>query len=249
MPKMIRLIFVTFALLILANSCDRRGSLESRHRNTPSFTIDMILIRNLSTGKNQVDAYLERDGAAFSDAVITVGDVNVPVMGGGLYFVESASFPLPSGLNIIKFESTEDEYLATTSIQIPADFGLTNVNPRYNSGADNVFLEWSASGGATNYVLAVATLNVDDGTTPLRLILPSSTSQYVVPDTTFENFAGDPVPSIYYIYLIAYNEGFGPYSGIKFQVPEGLPEKTIIDPAGTLRFGTVAALDSITVPF
>ena len=47
-------------------------------------------------------------------------------------------------------------------------------------------------------------------------------SYYGVPDTTFENYAGDPISGIYYIYLIAYNEGFGPYEGIEFQVPEGL---------------------------
>jgi len=241
---------LAFVLLVLAFSCDRRGSLESRQREVPSFTVDMTLIKDLSTGKNQVDAYLERDGAAYSEAIITVGDVIVPVIGGGLYFVESAGFPLPSGLNIIKFESPQDDYTASVSIQIPGNFGITNVSPSYNSNADNVFLEWSASSGASNYLLAVATLDyVNDGTTPLRTILFASTSQYVVPDTTFENFAGDPVPGVYYIYLIAYNEGFGPYSGIKFPVPEGLPEKLISDPVGTIRFGTVAALDSIIVPF
>jgi len=250
MMRMIRLLLLVFAISILGYSCDRRGSLDSRQRNIPSFTVEMTLIRDISRGRNMVDVYLERDGDAFSDAIITVGNTDVPAIGGGLYFIDSAGFPLPPGLNLIGFESAGDDYFASVSIEMPGDFGITNVFPRYNSNADNVSMEWTASGGASNYLLAVATLNYGaDGTSPLRQILPADQSQFVIPDTTFEDFAGDPVAGVYYIYLIAFNEGFGPYDGIRFEVPEGLPQKSISDPAGVLRFGTVAALDSITVPF
>ncbi|MEE9554431.1 MAG: hypothetical protein V3W18_09060 [candidate division Zixibacteria bacterium] len=249
MMKPARLILTLIILLMIAYSCDRRGSLEPRVRDLPSFAVEMTLIKNLSTGENLVEAYLERDGYAFSDAVITVGDTEVPSQGGGLYFVENSEFPLPAGNNFIKFDSPDDAYVQSVTIEIPGDFEITNVSPSYNSNADEVFVEWSASEGTSNYILAVATLNHGiDGTLPLILTLPPTTTSYFVPDTTFENYAGDPVPATYYIYLIAFNEGFGPYPGIRFPVPEDLPEKVISDPIGVLRFGTVAALDSVVVP-
>lgn len=244
------LISVIISLSILAYSCDNRGSISTRQRQEASFTVDMTLVRNLPTGGNQVDVYFERDGQPFSDAAITVGDYIVPSIGGGLYFVESSLFPLPPGLTTIQFDSPEDDYVKSIQIHMPGDFEITEVTPRYNPNADDVTIEWSSSTNASDYVLAVATLDYPvDGTSPLRKIVPDGSNIYVVPDTTFENFAGDVVSGIYYIYLIAFNSGFGPYSGIPFPVPEGLPEKTILDPLGKLRYGTVADIDSIIVPF
>ena len=249
MIKLARAISILIIPTLMVSSCDRRGSVRPRVRDLPSFTVEMTLIKNLATGENLTEAYLERDGQAFSDAIITVAGVEIPVQGGGLYYVHNASYPLQSGLNNIVFESPDDDYSKEISIIMPGIFGITGVNPSNNANADFVFVEWSASTNASNYLLAVSTGVADDGTTPLRMILPSTAGNYWVPDTTFENYAGDPVPGIYYIYLIAYNEGFGPYEGIEFQVPEGLPEKAILDPVGVLRFGTVAGMDSIVVPF
>jgi hypothetical protein len=131
---------------------------------------------------------------------------------------------------------------------MPDSFAVTTVNPRYNSSADYVTIEWSGADGATGYILAVASEGYyEDGTIPLRMILPANSTVFVVPDTTFEDFYGDPVYAVYYIYLIAFNEGFGPYPGIRFPVPEGLPQRQISDPSGTMQYGTVAPLDSIIV--
>ncbi len=131
---------------------------------------------------------------------------------------------------------------------MPDSFAVTTVNPRYNTNADDVTVRWSGSSGATDYIFAVATNNYyADGTVPLRMIIPASNTVFVVPDTTFENFAGEPGYAVYYIYLIAFNEGFGPYSGIRFPVPDELPRLSISDASGFLQYGTVAPLDSIIV--
>lgn len=237
---------LTLPFLII--SCDTRGSVASRSRDVPSFSVDMIVVKDYSTGSNIVEIYFNRDGVPFSDAVITMGGWAVPSMGGGLYFVDSPTFPVSAGLNEVTFESPDDGYMKSVTFEMPDSFAVTTVNPRYNFNADDVIVRWSESSGATNYIFAVATENYyEDGTIPLRRILPSGTTQFQVPDTTFEDFAGDPIYAVYYIYLIAFNEGFGPYSGIRFPVPEGLPRRTISDPSGFLQYGTVAPLDSIIV--
>ncbi len=249
MFKMARSLTILIIPALILASCDTRGSVRPRVRELPSFTVEMTLVKNLDTGENLVEAIFERDGAAFSDGIITVGGVEVPPQGGGLYYEYSASFPLPSGANLIGFVSPEDDYSKEVTIIMPGIFSVTQISPRHNPNADAVFVEWSASSDAGSYILAVSTGSTDDGTIPLRKILTSTTINYWVPDTTFEDFFGDPVAGTYYVYLIAFNEGFGPYEGIEFQVPEGLPEKLIADPVGVLRFGTAAPIDSIVVPF
>lgn len=248
MAARIWIILAVLALPFLILSCDTRGSVTTRSRETASFSVDMTVVKDYSVGTNIVEVYFERNGIPFSDAVISLGGWAVPSMGGGLYFVDSPIFPISSGLNEVTFESPDDGYMKSVTFQMPDSFAVTTVNPRYNFNADNVIVRWSESSGATDYIFAVATENYyADGTIPLRKILPASNTIFVVPDTTFEDFAGDPVYAVYYIYLIAFNEGFGPYSGIRFPVPEGLPRRAISDPSGFLQYGTVAPLDSIIV--
>jgi hypothetical protein len=250
MIKAIRIwiIPVASALPFLILSCDTRGSVGTRSRETASFSVDMTVVKDYSAGTNVVEIYFDRDGIPFSDATITLEGWAIPSMGGGLYFIDSPVFPIPSGLNQVAFESPDDDYSKNVTFEMPDSFEVITVNPRYNTNADDVTVRWSSSDGATSYILAVATENYyEDGTIPLRRILPAASTVFVVPDTTFEDFAGDPVYAVYYIYLIAFNEGFGPYSGIKFPVPEGLPRREISDPFGFMQYGTTAPLDSIIV--
>jgi hypothetical protein len=242
----VAVLVLSFSLIL---SCDRRGSVNTRTRDVPDFSVDFTAVIDYSTGNRIVEVYFERDHVDFSSAVITVGEEQIPSAGGGLYFVESPTFALSGGITEISFQSPEDDYEKSVTITIPDSFAITTVNPWYNFNADDVYLEWSESDGATSYLVAVATDNYySDGTVPMTAIVSSGSTFFTVPDTTFEDFAGDVVPAVYYIYLIAYNRGFGPYSGIQFPVPEGLPRQFISDPSGYLQYGTVAPLDSIVVP-
>lgn len=244
----IRIIPLVLALPFIVLSCDTRGSVDTRTRETASFSVDMTVVKDYSAGTNIVDIYFDRDGVQFSDATITLDGRVIPSIGGGLYSIDSPVFPISSGLNQVTFESPDDGYSKSVTFEMPDSFAVTTVNPRYNSNADDVTVRWSASGGATSYILAVATGDYyEDGTVPLRMILPASNTLFVVPDSTFEDFYGDPIYAVYYIYLIAFNEGFGPYSGIRFPLPEGLPQRAISDPSGFMQYGTTAPLDSIIV--
>ncbi len=248
MATRIRMILAVLALPFLALSCDTRSSVVTRSRETASFSVDMTVVKDYSTGTNIVKANLDRDGVPFSDATITLDGRIIPSRDGGLYTIDSPVFQISSGSNQVTFASSDDSYSKSITIEMPDSFAVTTVSPRYNSNADDVTVRWSGSDGATGYVFAVATENhYADGTFPLRKILPASNTTFVVPDTTFEDFAGDPVYAVYYIYVIAFNEGFGPYTGIRFALPEGLPRRAIPDPSGFLQYGTTAPLDSIIV--
>lgn len=235
--------------LMLLASCDRRGAVDTRSRELPSFSVEFTAVVDYVSGNRLVEVHFERDNLPFSEAVITVNDQQIPSAGGGLYSIQSPTFALDGGITTITFESRDDDYTKSVIITMPDSFAVTTVNPWYNFGADPVFVEWSPSDGATGYLLAVATENYySDGTVPFTAILPSGGTFFTVPDTTFEDFAGDVVSAVYYIYLIAFNRGFGTYNGIQFPPPEGLPDHRISDPSGVLHYGTVAPLDSIVVP-
>jgi hypothetical protein len=246
--KIVMVVFLLVSLMIFA-SCDRRGSVDTRSRELPSFSVEFTAVADYVSGNKLVEVYFERDDLPFSEAVITVDEQQIPSAGGGLYSIQSPTFVLDGGITQIRFESGEDDYTKSVTITMPDSFAVTTVNPWYNYGADPVFVEWSPSDGATGYLLAVATEDYySDGTIPFTTILPSGGIFFTVPDTTFEDFAGDIVSGVYYIYVIAFNRGFGSYNGIQFPPPEGLPDHRISDPSGILHYGTVAPLDSIVVP-
>ncbi len=237
--------------LALMGSCDRRDSVN-RSRTALSFSVDLTVVRDLSTGYNSADISFRREGEPFSDAIIRIGNDTIPNAGGEYYYINAPQFNLPSGAREILFESPEDNYSQTIFINIPGDFEIEEVSPRLNHTAEDVYVAWSQAGGATNYLLVVATENYAfDGTSPFFAIISAQNSSITVPYTTFENSVGDIIDTTYYIYVIAFNEGLGRFNrdpnGRNIPMPDNLPERSISDPSGLLRYGTVAPIDSIIV--
>jgi hypothetical protein len=68
-----------------------------------------------------------------------------------------------------------------------------------------------------------------------------------VPYTAFLDQSGFTVRDIYYVYLAAFNQGFGEYEGLEFPLPMNLPKRRIFNPAGLATYGTIAPVDSILV--
>lgn len=244
--SMILLLLCAFALM---GSCDRRNSVN-RSRTTASFSVDLTIVRDLSTGFNSVDISFKREGEPFSDAIIRIGNDTIPNAGGEYYYINAPQFNLPSGAREIFFESPDDNYSQSVFINIPGDFEIEEVSPRSNNNATEVYIAWSQASGATNYLLVVATENYAfDGTSPYFAIISAQNRSKRVPETTFEDDIGGIVNTVYYIYVIAFNEGFGRFNreGRDIPMPDNLPERSISDPSGLLRYGTVAPIDSIIV--
>jgi hypothetical protein len=228
--------------------CDRRSS-PNRSRNEISFSTELSLIKDYSTGRNRADIQFFREGVAFSEAVIKVNDNTIPNVGGSIYF-DTLFAPLNTGLTTITFESDVDNYLDSLILDLPDSFGVTNVFPSEMAISSDVYVEWSAADGATAYILAVSTLySPDDGSIPFRILLGGIARSYTVPAETFEDAIGEEIFGTYYIYLIAFNHGFLPYVGLKFPLPEGVPVRSLAEPSGTAGYGTIAPIDSIRVVF
>lgn len=234
------------AALVLFLSCDRRNSV-TRSKPTPSFSVDLTAVRDVSRGLDVVDVQFSRDGQLFPDAIIKVGETVIPSQGNGRYYAQSPGVRLNTGGNSISFSSPDDNYSQLTSIDIPDTFRVLNINPQYSFGS-NVDLQWSRPSGANHVILVMLGRQYPQSGTPLlQVIFDADVTTYTVLDTMFEDSIGVVVPDTYLLYMAAYNQGFGDYEGLDYPLPHGLPQRRILDPSGFLRYGTVAPIDSIVV--
>ncbi len=242
------LILCAVFCLGLISGCDRRSS-TSRSRDEVSFSTELSLIKDYSTGRNRADIQFFREGEDFSEATIKVDGIIIPNRGGSIYF-DTLFASLNTGLVTITFESEADNYLDSLILDLPDSFRVTTVFPSEMAIASDVFVEWSASDGATAYILGVSTLDSPgDGSVPFKILLGGTARSYTIPAQTFEDGIGEEIFGTYYIYLIAFNRGFLPYAGLKFPLPEGVPVRALAEPSGTAGYGTIAPLDSIRVVY
>ena len=245
--KMIILISVFICASLLAG-CDRRSSLN-RTRNEISFSTDLSLIKDYSTRRNRADIDFFREGNAFSDAIIRVNGITIQNAGGSIYF-DTLFAPLNTGLATITFESPDDDYLDSLIFDMPDSFGVTLVSPPEINDAQEVYIEWSGADGATAYILGISTEGAPfDGSTPFSKVFSGTARSYTLQevDSVFVDGAGYEVFGTYYIYLIAFNNGFKPYVGLKFPLPDDVPVRPLAGPSGTAGYGTIAPIDSIRV--
>jgi hypothetical protein len=240
-------LLIIFAALVALISCDNRNSI-SRSRPESTYSCDITAVRDFAQRKNVVSLKFWRDNALFDRALITVNGGVLPSIGSGSYFGQTPTIGLATGTNQITFADTEKTYNQTISFDLPDSFGVTTVNPQYITDANDVYVEWSVSNRANNYVLCIKSRGYpSNGTTPFTRILDSNTRSFQIPDTVFEDISGFTVDDTYLIFLVAYKDGFGEYPGMPFPLPSGLPQRRVTEPLGYIRYGTVAPVDSIVV--
>lgn len=248
MAPLIRYSALILAPALIYSACDNRGNVD-RTKPTPSFSVEMTAVRDYSQHRSVADISFQRDNQPFDGASIKIGNITIPSAGSGRYFAQSPQLILFSRLNEITLSSPEDDYLKTLTFDLPDSFSITSIIPQYNQGAVPVDIDWSSAGGAAHYILIVMAKHYPaNGTSPLRLLLGTDSTAFLIPDTTFEDATADIISDTYYIYLAAFNQGFGPYLGLTYPLPDSLPQRRVADPAGFLRYGTVAPIDSIIVP-
>lgn len=245
--------YLIFLMLIVFafSRCDNRASPTGLTRPAPAFSVDLNVVKDLSQGKNIADITFNRNGVPFTNAIIKINDIVIPSTGNGHYFTDSPGFNLPTGTVTISFSSVGDSYLKSLTINIPDTFRITNVSPpALNNGLSDVLLQWSAATRATQYIIAVVARNYPtNNSVPPSVLLGAENTVYTIPYTTFEDPNSlNAIDDTYYIYVVAFNQGFGAYSGMPlFLLPPGVPQRTISNPSGKLKYGTLAPLDSVIV--
>jgi hypothetical protein len=243
-----RISFIALFAVNLFGGCDSHKSVAD---NTPqiNFSAEMTIVKDHSQGLDMARIDFWRNNEAFDNATIKIGTDTVRLYGAGIYYAETPLIHLLSQNNTISFACSSDSYAKNLTFIMPDDFAITNIYPRYNQGGNTVQVDWSISNGATGYVLAVVARNYGhNGTSPLTTKLPADIHSVTIPRTAFESSSGNPVADIYYIYVTAFNGGFGPFPGMKFPLPSNMPAEAINDPNGHKRVGVVARADSVIVP-
>jgi hypothetical protein len=245
--KLNHLLIFMIALAIIFSGCDRRANPTGRTRPTASFGVDLTIIKDYSTRINQADIIFKRENVLFSDAIIKVAEITIPAVDSGHYFLQGLI--LPRSATTVSFSSADDNYFKSISITLPDSFGIVGVNPPTSYGSNFVDVEWSEpSNGANHYIMSVVAEHYpDNGSVPYSALLGNVTTDTIPPEV-FENpNSFNTIPDKYFIYVVAYNQGFGDFQGRQFPLPAGVTGQTNSEPAGILKYGTIAPVDSVRI--
>ncbi len=237
------LVFLLLFPLVLFLSC---GGKTTTRPTKPKykFTINGVVVKDLSLDKDIAYFTILRDSTAFDSAVVKVGGYTLNNQGSGKYSKEASQL-FNFGQNVsINISVSKDTFSLGTSIVMPDSFQITSIN--YHSitsaQANDVVMSFSLSSNASGYFKSIVRPNGGNGFTGL---IPA----IEIPNTSIPRAAfGEPfITGIYKVYLVAYRASFPGYPemGMAFYLPSGLPTDNISGAHGTIGAGVVAPVDSI----
>ena len=242
------LVFLLFLPLVLFFSCG--GKTTTRPiKPKYKFTINGVVVKDLSLGKDIAYFTILRDSVLFDSAVVKVGSDTLKSKGGGVYSKETSH---PSQLfgfgNVVTItvSSATDNFNFRYDAIIPGNFEITGKNhdPVTANLVDEVIVYFNSSAKATGYFTSVKRPDGSDGYT--KRVPPESIGAMKLLRDTF--YVGVTFTTgTYIIYLISYYKSFIGYPTMKFYLPDDLPKDNISNASGTIGAGVVAPLDSIKV--
>ncbi|KPL05465.1 MAG: hypothetical protein AMJ73_00710 [candidate division Zixibacteria bacterium SM1_73] len=240
------LVFLLIFPLVLLSFC---GGKRTTRPTEPEyeFTINGVVVKDLSMGKDIAYFTILRDSVDFDSAVVAVDTDTLENQGGGIYSKEAPHlFDFEEALTIT-VSSAEEDLNFESEVVIPGFFRITaKVPDTVRSSDEFVALHFSAASNASRYFISVLKRNnVESALGHTALIPWDKIGNYPIPKTTFRNIHDNYKTGIYLIYLIAYNKGFVPYPDMEFQAPEELPKSVTLPSNVTIGAGVVAPLDSI----
>jgi len=239
------LVFLLFLPLVLFFSCG--GKTTTRPiKPKYKFTINGVVVKDLSLGKDIAYFTILRDSVLFDSAVVKVGSDTLKSKGGGVYSKETSHPSQLFGFGnavTITVSSAKDSFTLESNVVIPGSFQIiAKVPDTVYSHTVNVALQFSAASNASGYFISVLKRNNTEGTLGHTALIPwDKIGNYPIPNTTFRDIHDNYKTGIYLIYLIAYNKSFLAYPDMRFQLPGG----NISGANGTIGAGVVASEDSI----
>ncbi len=240
-------IFLLLFPLILFFYC---GGKRTTRTTEPKyeFTINGVVVKDLSIGTDIAYFTILRDSVAFDSALVKVGLYALESQGHGNY--SKRGFPLFGfGDTVaVTVSSTEQDLNFESELVIPGFFRVTEKVPDTTvlSSTENVALYFSAAANASQYFISVLKRGDVEGTLGHTALIPwDKIGNYPIPNTTFRDIHDNYKTGIYLIYLIAYNKGFSSYPDMEFELPEELPRSTASLPGRLIGAAVVAPLDSL----
>lgn len=239
------LAFLLFLPLVLPLSC---GGERTTRPSEPKyeFTINGVVVKDLSLGKDIAYFTILRDFVLFDSAVVKVGSDTLESQGGGSgVYSKEASHLFDFGDTLtITVSSAEDDFTLCFDAVIPGNFGIISINHRNVTAAlaDDVVVTFSASANASGYFISVVRPDGSNGYTD-RIVADEIPHKSVLRDAFYP---GDVFThGTYPIYLVSYYKSFLWYPGMGFYLPAGLPEDELTGSYSTIGVGVVAPLDSV----
>jgi hypothetical protein len=242
------LVFLLFLPLVLFFSC---GGKTTTRPIKPKFkfTINGVVVKDLSLAKDIAYFTILRDSTAFDSAMVRVGKDTLGSQGGGIYSKEASHLFDFGDTVTITVSSAVDAFVANLNAIIPGFFYITDITGISGGivhSQDKPHILFTSSANATGYFINVIKENNTEGAIGLNALIPwDEIGNYTLADSTFRDIHDNFITGTYLIYLVAYNKSFLAYSDMKFQLPEGLPNGNISGANGTIGAGVVAPSDSI----
>ncbi len=244
------LVFLLFFPLVLFLSC---GGKTTTRPTKPKykFTINGVVVKDLSLGKDIAYFTVLRDSTAFDSAVVKVGPDTLENHPGGIYSKEDSYLFGFEDAIVVRVSSAKDNFAVNFNDTVPGFFhitDITNIVDREVHSGDIPRILFTSSANASGYFISVIKRNNTEGAKGHTALIPwDKIGNYPIPADAFGDRFGNFVTGTYLIYLIAYNKSFVAYSPfMKFELPAGLPKDNNISGAnGTIGAGVVAPLDSV----
>ncbi len=208
------------------------------------FTINGVVVKDLSIGKDIAYFTILRDSVAFDSALIRVGTDTLESRGQGVYAKEASYLFGFEDAVTITVSSAEDDFSLRFDALIPGYFRITSINHRQVTAAlaDNVVVSFNASANASGYFISVVRPDGSNGYTD-RILADEIPHKGVLRDAFYP---GDVfTQGTYLMNLVSYYTSFLRYPGMGFYLPAGLPENDLTGAYGTIGVGVVAPLDSL----
>lgn len=241
------LIFLLFLPLVWSFSCG--GKTTTRPiKPKYKFTINGVVVKDLSLGKDIAYFIILRDSTAFDSAVVKVGIDTLKNKGSGTYYKEiSLNFEQNVSITI---SCPKDSFSFGASVLIPGYFYIDPfplAGDTLNPGGQSVPVSWSPSIHASGYFLSVVRPDTTPGVVGYTILDDlNDRSETILPEG-FRTSQGTLVYGRYEVYVIAYYKSFLEYPAMPFELAEGLPKDNLDGANGTIGSGVVAEKKYIRV--
>jgi hypothetical protein len=237
------------ALALLTTLYCSRGEIISYSGQQYQFNIDAVVVWDMNSGEGLVRVTVMEDSSPLAGAQVKINLHSVAESDSGEYSSDDPSYLKLNDSNKLSVIYAPHNLNAQIEFDLPDTLRITALPQRLNPGGESRVVYWKASQKADGYFVSVIGRNATStGAIPYSSTVEYQQTQFTIPPDAFRDRLSELKADIYLVHVVAYSEGFIPYEGMPFTLPEGLPEATLTGADGSFGCGVVAPYDSIIVP-